>query len=618
MRTRAQRIRRRITLGGVVALLLGVVAAVVLSVYVGNRALIAKDQLTAAQTKLTTFKSALGQPNAPSTAALYQQLQANTSKAADQVNDPVWSLYEHIPVLGPNLKAFRQTSDLIDALVRNGVGPLATAADGISVDSLKPKNGAIDIAPLKKLTPAMADIDDAITTADRSAAAIDTKDVAPQLQQPIAKLRSLLDQAAPVTHELRKVMPVLYPALGGNGTRHYLLIFQNNAEERASGGNPASMAMLVVDHGKIKLGRQGNSGDFPTYTVPPFTPSGPGNGDYSKIYTSYLSKHVTNITMTPDFPTTAKYARDMWLNAYGGKVDGVISFDPVALSYLMNATGPVTLADGTKLDSSNAVDFLLSGVYAKYTNPKIQDAVFASAAKSIFDAVTHGQGTPKAYVAQLTPMLQDQRLKMWSVRSDEEKLIMTSPMGTMLPADNTKATTVGVYNNDDSTSKMSYYMDETVDVSTNTCKPTPKYTVTAKVTNTLTLAKAYTLTPYVLAAMSKIPFGGDRQWVQLYGPVGAKLSAVYIDGQKVTWGNNLLPEYNTIYSATGEYIKRPAVQGHMYGRPVGVVSITIPAASTVTVKGVFTGGTDTSKTVAVSHTPKVRPVPVTLTQAKCG
>jgi hypothetical protein len=36
------------------------------------------------------------------------------------------------------------------------------------------------------------------------------------------------------------------------------------------------------------------------------------------------------------------------------------------------------------------------------------------------------------------------------------------------------------------------------------------------------------------------------------------------------------------------------------------------------VKAVFTGGTANSKTVSVSHTPKVRPVPVTYTDAKCG
>jgi hypothetical protein len=618
-RTPAQRARRRVAVGGVVALLLGLVAVVLLTVYVGNRALIAKDSLQAAQGQLTSFKSVVGQPGAPSTTALYTKLQRNTAKAAEQVDDPVWSLYEQIPVVGANLKAFRQTTVLVNDLVHDGVGPIAKAADGISVESLKPKDGGIDISPLKKLTPAVADLDDAITTADARAKRIDTSDVVQQLKDPVSQLQSMLGEYAPMIHEVRKVVPVLYPALGGEGARHYLLIFQNNAEERASGGNPASMAMLVVNDGRVKLGRQGNSGSFPRpYSTPPYTPSGTGNADWPKIYGDYASTYVTNITMTPDFPTTAKMVRSMWRGQYGGKVDGVISFDPVALSYLMRATGPVTLASGTQINADNAVQFLLSDVYAQYPDPNIQDAIFASAAQAIFSAVTSGQGSPSAYLAQLKPMMDDQRLKMWSVRDDEEKLLMDSPLGNMLPEDNSDATVLGVYNNDDATSKMSYYMDEQVKVVADRCTATPKYTLSAKVINTLPVSKAYSLPPYVKANQKRIPPGGDRQWVQVYGPVGAKLKSVTIDGEKVVWGTSYDYKVNTNYRATGEADHRPAVKGTMYDRPVGVVSIKMGPASSVTVKAVFTGGTDPSETVEVSHTPKVREVPVDITTAKCG
>lgn len=69
--------------------------------------------------------------------------------------------------------------------------------------------------------------------------------------------------------------------LGGDGPRHYLLMFQNNAEERASGGNPASMAMITVDDGRVTLGRQASSSDFPhPYDKPVWTPTGPGNKDW--------------------------------------------------------------------------------------------------------------------------------------------------------------------------------------------------------------------------------------------------------------------------------------------------------------------------------------------------
>jgi hypothetical protein len=618
-RTPAQRTRRRVAIGGVVALFLGLVAVVLLTVYVGNRALIAKDALTAAQGQLTSFKSAVGQPNAPSTTVLYTKLQKNTARAAEQVDDPVWSLYENIPVVGPNLKAFRQTAQLVDGLVHDGVGPIARAADGLSVESLKPKNGGIDIAPLQKLSPAVVDLDDAITVADERASQIDTADVLPDLKGPIVQVRSMLQEAAPTIHEVRKVVPVLYPALGGEGKRRYLLMFQNNAEERASGGNPASLAMLVVDKGKVKLAKQNNSGNYPSpYRKPPFSPTGPGNGDWDKIYTDYASTYLTNITMTPDFPTSAQMARAMYRKQFGGKVDGVISFDPVALSYLLRATGPVKLVDGTTIDSNNAVQFLLYDVYAKYSFAPQQDAVFASAAQAVFSAVTGGQGDPKAYFDQLKPMMAEQRIKMWSVRPDEQKLLIDSPLGNMLPADNSEKTVLGVYNNDDATSKMSFFMDEQIAVTTDTCAATPKYTVAAKVTNTLPASKAYSLPDYVKAHQARIVPGGDRQWVQLYGPVGATLKSVTIDGKKVVWGTNLSYEVNTKDTATGEADHRPAVKGTMYDRPVGVVSLNMGPASSKTVKAVFEGGTDTSTTVEVSHTPKVRPVQVAMIPTKCG
>ncbi|RIX26586.1 DUF4012 domain-containing protein [Amnibacterium setariae] len=611
---RKGRRRRPLRTAGLVALGVGVLAAVLLTLYVGNRALVAKDALEQAQGRLTAFRAALGQPGAPSTARLAAQLRADTGKAAKQVDDPVWSAFEGLPWAGPNLVAFRETTELTDRLVRDGVSPVAEAADGLGVDSLKPRGGRIDIAPLQRLTPAVARLDDALRTADGSAARIDTAQVLPQLAQPIGALRSTIREALPVTTELRKVLPVLYPALGGEGQRHYLLIFQNNAEERASGGNPASMAMLLVDHGRISLGRQADSGDFPhPYRVPPKT----WEGDWARIFGPHTSTYLTNITFTPDFPEVALMARSMWRDVYGGKVDGVISFDPVALSYLLRATGPVRLETGEELTADNAVQYLLSGVYARYTDPRMQDAVFASAAQSIFTAVTSGQGDPKAYLDQLKPMLDEQRLKAWSVRGDEQDLLLTSQAGNMLPADDAAATTFGVYNNDDATSKMSYYMDATVAVTARTCT-VPMYSVTTRVTNTLQPSQVAGLTQYVLANQSGLRPGDDRQRVLLYGPVGARLDRVEIDGRRVVFGTNENWRLNTVPGATGMTEHRPAVRGRLGGRPVASVNITMGAGEHVDVRAVFSGGDGDPARLAVSHTPKVRPVPVTTRTEACG
>ena len=176
---------------------------------------------------------------------------------------------------------------------------------------------------------------------------------------------------------------------------------------------------------------------------------------------------------------------------------------------------------------------------------------------------------------------------------------------------------LGVYNNDDATSKMSFFMDQSVTVAADSCQATPTYTVSATVTNTLRKDQIDSLPAYVRAHQQRIPAGGDRQWVQVYGPVGGTLESVYLDGRKVVWGTSLLHRDNSNDKATGVDVRRPAVQGTMYGRPVGVVSITLGPGRSTTVKAVFSGTAGDSPMVTVSRTPKVRETPVTVKPATC-
>jgi hypothetical protein len=599
---------------GVAALGVGVLVGVVLVLWLVGRVVVTGVALESAQGDVRTFAHRLSASQTPSSVELQRSVQGDVAVAASVKDDPVWRAAEHLPLVGPNLQALRQTSQVLDGLV-TAAKPLAAAAEGLSLKSLRPANG-IDLAPLQRMPKPYATFDDALGRAVGRADGIRTSGTIGPVRDQVVQLQRALRAARPVSAEARKVLPLAYSILGGYGRRYYLLMFQNNAEERASGGNPAVIALLKVNKGKLTLDRQLNSSEFPH----PFPKAVRSYGAaYDRIYGDHVGRYITNTTFTPDFPTTASLTRTMWQKVTGGApIDGVISFDPVALSYLLKATGPITLKGGDVISSKNAVSYLLADVYALHPNVKVQNQIFASAAASIFRAVTRGQGGLSKYFAQVPRMVEEQRLKAWSVRSSEERLLMDSPLGTMLPADNRGETVLGVYNNDDATSKMSFYMDDTIHVAAQQCSVAPRWTVTTRVTNRLTAAKARTLSDFVLAHQTHIPFGGDRQWVQLYGPVGSKLTGVTIDGKKVVWGTDITAARNTNPDATGADIRRPAVKGRLYGRPVGTVSITIPAGGSVVVKGVFTGGTTPSKHVLVSHTPRVRDVPVTVQRVSCG
>src|SRR5690606_7427381 len=96
----------------------------------------------------------------------------------------------------------------------------------------------------------------------------------------------------------------------------------------------------------------------------------------------------------PDFAQTADLARAFWAESLGNPGDSVLAIDPVLLSYILKATGPVELPTGDQLTSDNVVDELLSKVYWKFPgdteeSARQQDEYFALAAGGIFGQVTH-------------------------------------------------------------------------------------------------------------------------------------------------------------------------------------------------------------------------------------
>ncbi len=154
----------------------------------------------------------------------------------------------------------------------------------------------------------------------------------------------------------------------------------------------------------------------------------------------------------------------MWQRETGQQVNGVIAIDPVTLGYLLKATGPVQLATGDTLTSDNAVKLLLSEAYAKYSDPKVQDAFFASAASAVFEKVSSGGFDAKQFVAALTRSAGEGRLRLWSADTSEEQLIDGTAVAGMLPTADEETRQFGVYLNDGTGSKMDYYLQKTISV----------------------------------------------------------------------------------------------------------------------------------------------------------
>ncbi|MBP3037165.1 DUF4012 domain-containing protein [Arthrobacter sp. zg-ZUI100] len=335
--------------------------------------------------------------------------------------------------------------------------------------------------------------------------------------------------------------------LGNDGPRTYLVLVQNSAEVRATGGIPGALAILKTDHGQISLGDQSSA-----TALGEFRPSIPVDSEQAAMFTKRLGTQMQNVNLTPDFPTAASTAKQMWEERHHGQtVDGVVAIDPIVLSHLLEVTGPVALTDSGVLDlihatslpssltSENVASTLLSEVYREIENPAAQDAYFAAVAGSVFAAFADGQGNSSQLLKALTTSANEDRLRVWSNLPDEQETLGSSALGGSVVGQGTGGATFGVYFNDGTGAKMDYYAKRTVQL-LQRCKADAYngYTVRTTVTNDAPLDAASSLPAYVTGGgQFGVEPGSIRTNYVVYGPAQSFVETASINGETVPIGS---------------------------------------------------------------------------------
>ncbi|WP_312168302.1 DUF4012 domain-containing protein [Microbacterium sp.] len=501
-KTSRQKRRRRVW----VILSLVVIVLLLAVCWVGLRAITVKDGLLKSQELLSDIQ------NGGEAQELLPELAENAASAGSAASDPVWWLMEWIPAVGDNLKGVRLAAQSLDALV-NGVA--------VPVMGTEESTGSIT----ERLLDASEDQGARITElADGLESVSDSPFLVSVVRDGIDDVDKVMSTAAPVISTLPSL-------LGGDGAKNYLLVFQNNAETLALGGSAAAQTLVKVDGGKIEMGSQGNSGSYQNgvavdVEVPPSA---------IELYTSYLVDHINTSMSRPDFPTAAKIMRAWWQRDIApDEIAGVISIDPIALSRILVATGPIELASGEVLSNDNAVSLLLSEVYGRwdsYKEPELVDGFFADTAAAVFDKIATGDFDLKDMLWAVSESASQGSVLVWSDDSQVADAIKGARISGILPDNNKNTTTMGVYFNNTNGSKIDYFT-ETATSASATCEAgNATFTANASLTLPLTQRQAEALPRYV----QSMTFGARfRDTIFVYGPPGTTLSEANFTGDEVS------------------------------------------------------------------------------------
>ncbi len=427
-----------------------------LTAWIGVRAVLAQDHLRSAQTAVSAFTGSMDDPAAT---AMLDSVRVDTSAARDLTSDPVWALTETLPWVGPQLSAVSDTVGAIDAAV-GALVQLRTASVGLSPDALRPVDGAVDVSRLAAVAPAATDAADALRASADRVTGIDRTPLLGRVSTRVAQAADLLTSAADTADALRRTARLVPVMLGSEGPRSTLILFQNNAEWRSLGGVVGAVAQLDTVDGRMTLTAQASSADFGAIADDPVAPIA---DDVRDIYDTRPARYVQNTTQVPDFSVGAPLAREMWRRVHGTTVDSVIALDPVTLSYLLRATGPVDLPSGDILTADTAVPLLLEETYRRYEDPRVQDAFFQSASAAVFEALADGRADPAALIEAVGRSARERRLLVWNADEDEQAVLDGTTVQGALPFSDDARSTFGVYLNDGTGSKMDTYLRPVVE-----------------------------------------------------------------------------------------------------------------------------------------------------------
>ncbi|MDT9593543.1 DUF4012 domain-containing protein [Nocardioides zeae] len=390
-------------------------------------------------------------------------LRANAGAAADRTDGPLWSVLTWTPVLGDDLDGVRTVSAVLDDLATSGIEPLVETSR--QLNSLRPVDGRVDLDVVAGLQEPVATGRDAFATASSDLDEHDPGGFVGVLGDKYREVATEVDRAARLLDSADRAVQVMPTMLGADGPRNYLLVFQNNAEVRAGGGLPGLAALVTTNDGAIDLSRQvpGNSFGELDEPVLPLTEA------EDDIWDEQLGTFFLDANFTPDFPRSAELWQARWEQEYES-VDGVIAVDPVTLSYVLGAIGPVEVEGDPTLTEENAVDELLHQVYLRYEDPADQDAYFQAAASTIFDRVASGGGDARQVITALSRGTNEGRLKVHSFDESEQAVLTGTRIAGELKDDPGGADPqLGVYLNDTTGAKMSYFLRHEVHVTANSC-----------------------------------------------------------------------------------------------------------------------------------------------------
>lgn len=429
-----------------------------------------------------------------------------------------------VPGVSQNLRSLHVTVGAASDVA----GVATETADAVDLERFTASGGRIDAAAIAAVEEPMQQLVAVLEEARDDLTALEDTWMLPAIRSEIDKVTEQLTDASASAQLAGDGVAVIPELLGADGPTTYLVFFTSPVEARSRTGFPSNYAELRFDDGAFEMTRFGRIAELNALVRGDERPLD-GPADYVDRYGRFgTHRSWQNITMSPDFPSIAEVARQLYPRATGTDIDGVLSVNPTALAALLSLTGPIPVPEaGITLNADNAEEFLFREQYLTFDTEKLDRIdMLEFVAEQAFEALeTADLPGPNGLRRALGPAVDAGDLQFFAFEPAAAAFLDEVGITGRLPAFTDDFIAVSTSNA--AGNKIDLFLERTVDYDVIWDPDTGQIDATATVTLTNT-APATGLPPYLIDnALGRRPAdielspGSNYVFFTLYSPWGS-------------------------------------------------------------------------------------------------
>ncbi len=209
------------------------------------------------------------------------------------------------------------------------------------------------VKTMGKVVPQIDKIEDKLKLAQKEADQVNPKHYPPigklkSVREKLEQLRNVMDGAVVAVGQGKPLIKALPSLLGESKGKKYLMLFQNDAELRPTGGFLTYYSVFRVEEGDIKID---NSSDI--YSLDNSISHGTASPIIKKYFPSVTQQYIRDINLSPDFIVSMKDFDELYQKSSSkSDVDGIIAVNTHFFVNIIRILGEVE-TDGLKFTADN-------------------------------------------------------------------------------------------------------------------------------------------------------------------------------------------------------------------------------------------------------------------------